>query len=43
MSVAEPELRGVLEVKKIMDWMDKVVYESETYDSMTEAVKWAIL
>ena len=26
-----------------MDWLDKVVYEGEYYDSLTEAVKWAIL
>lgn len=31
------------EDKEIMEWLDKVVYESEIYDSMTEAVKWAIL
>ncbi len=31
------------EDKEIMKWLDKVVYESEIYDSMTEAVKWAIL
>lgn len=31
------------EDKEIMDWLDKVVYESEIYDSVTEAVKWAIL
>ncbi|MBQ8241379.1 MAG: hypothetical protein IJX66_01515 [Lachnospiraceae bacterium] len=31
------------EDKEIMDWLDKVVYEGEYYDSLTEAVKWAIL
>lgn len=31
------------EDKEIMDWLDKVVYGSEIYDSVTEAVKWAIL
>lgn len=31
------------EDKEIMDWLDKVVYENEFYDSLTEAVKWAIL
>ena len=31
------------EDREIMEWLDKVVYESEIYDSMTEAVKWAIL
>ena len=28
---------------EIMDWLDKAVYEGEYYDSLTEAVKWAIL
>lgn len=31
------------EDREIMEWLDKVVYESEIYDSMTEAIKWAIL
>ena len=31
------------EDKEIMEWLDKVVYEGEYYDSLTEAVKWAIL
>ena len=31
------------EDKEIMDWLDKAVYEGEYYDSLTEAVKWAIL
>lgn len=31
------------EDKEIMDRLDKVVYESEIYDSVTEAVKWTIL
>lgn len=31
------------EDREIMEWLDKVVYESEIYDSVTEAVKWAIL
>lgn len=31
------------EDKEIMDWLDEVVYEREIYDSVTEAVKWAIL
>lgn len=31
------------EDKEIMEWLDQVVYESEYYDSLTEAVKWAIL
>lgn len=31
------------EDKEIMDWLDKVVYGSEIYDSVTEAVKWAII
>jgi len=31
------------EDKEIMDWLDKAVYEGEYYDSLTEAVKWAVL
>lgn len=31
------------EDKEIMEWLDKAVYEGEYYDSLTEAVKWAIL
>ena len=31
------------EDKEIMEWLDQVVYEGEYYDSLTEAVKWAIL
>lgn len=31
------------EDKEIMDWLDEAVYEREIYDSVTEAVKWAIL
>lgn len=31
------------EDKEIMDWLDKAVYEGEYYESLTEAVKWAIL
>ena len=31
------------EDKEIMEWLDKVVYEGEYYESLTEAVKWAIL
>lgn len=31
------------EDKEIMDWLDEVVYERKIYDSVTEAVKWAIL
>lgn len=31
------------ENKEIMEWLDKAVYEGEYYDSLTEAVKWAIL
>ena len=31
------------EDKEIMEWLDQVVYEGEYYNSLTEAVKWAIL
>lgn len=31
------------EDKEIMEWLDKVVYEGKYYDSLTKAVKWAIL
>lgn len=31
------------EDREIMEWLDKAVYEGEYYDSLTEAVKWAIL
>ncbi|MBQ8878137.1 MAG: hypothetical protein IJ029_05365 [Lachnospiraceae bacterium] len=31
------------EDKEIMEWLDKAVYDGEYYDSLTEAVKWAIL
>ena len=31
------------EDREIMEWLDQVVYEGEYYDSLTEAVKWAIL
>ena len=31
------------EDKEIMEWLEQVVYEGEYYDSLTEAVKWAIL
>lgn len=31
------------EDKEIMEWLDKAVYEGEYYESLTEAVKWAIL
>lgn len=31
------------EDREIMEWLDKSVYEGEYYDSLTEAVKWAIL
>lgn len=33
----------VKEDKEIMEWLDNVVYKNEFYDSITEAVKWAIL
>lgn len=31
------------EDKEIMEWLDKVVYEGEYYENLTEAVKWALL
>ena len=31
------------EDREIMEWLDKAVYEGEYYESLTEAVKWAIL
>ena len=31
------------EDKEILDWLDSVVYENEIYESLTEAVKWALL
>ncbi len=31
------------EDKEILDWLDSVVCEDEIYDSITEAVKWAVL
>lgn len=29
--------------KEILDWLDSVVYDNEIYESLTEAVKWALL